>query len=124
MQRNYSKRAHNATNSRLSSNVISRDHSPKSRMSAENRSKMEERCKNKAREILKTKINDVSTSMRTKYRNILDFQKSQFIKKLKQQGTEEVHDRPSMSRELIKREMENYSQLWKSKENNVKRNIS
>lgn len=29
-----------------------------------------------------------------------------------------------MSRELLKREMENYSHLWKNKENNINRNIS
>ena len=29
-----------------------------------------------------------------------------------------------MSRELLKREMKNYSHLWKNKENNIKRNIS
>ncbi len=29
-----------------------------------------------------------------------------------------------MSRELLRREMKNYSHLWKNKENNIKRNIS
>jgi hypothetical protein len=62
--------------------------------------------------------------MKTKYSNILEQQKSHFSRKLKQQGVEETHERTTMSRELLKREMKNYSQLWKNKENNINRNIS
>ena len=118
----------------VQSQAISRQSSPLLNKGAE------EKVVKKAKELLNEKIRGLSKQLNEKYQSVLDNERSQFMRKIKQIGigvgsirglgaaeierSEELMERSPHSRELMKREMQNYEKLWKSKANNVKRNVS
>ncbi|CDW75067.1 UNKNOWN [Stylonychia lemnae] len=117
IQNRYKSRLDVLSSGRLSTNS-------RSQFPSRDKHPVDERVQKKAKDLLNQKINDLNKDLHTRYRNVIENERSQFMKKIRQHGSDKFQERTPQSRELLKREMMNYNMLWKNKENSVKRNIS